>query len=143
MPSDRAFKTMNRVHRIVLRLTGWRVAGNVSGMPMLELVTTGRRSGRPRTVLLSSPVRVDGAYVVVASRGGDDRHPAWFHNLTAQPRVEVSVRGGPRRTMRARVATSEERDRLWPRVVARFAQYGSYQERTQREIPLVLLEPTP
>lgn len=110
-------------------------------MPVLELTTTGRRSGRPRTVMLTSPVWESGAVVVVASRGGDDRHPAWFLNLRDHPEVEVAFAGEPRQVMRARVAIPAERAALWPRVIAAHPRYAEYQARTHREIPLVLLEP--
>src|SRR5690349_5581306 len=108
-------------------------------MPVLELVTTGRRSGTPRAVMLTVPLRDGEAHVVVASRGGDDRHPAWFLNLRDEPRVRVAVRGGPRQPMLAHIATPEERARLWPEITARYPHYAGYQQRTEREIPLVLL----
>jgi deazaflavin-dependent oxidoreductase (nitroreductase family) len=141
MPSDLALKSMNAVHRAVLLITAGRVGWRVAGMPVLELTTTGRRSGRPRTVILTSPVSVGDALVVVASRGGDDRNPGWFHNLQDDPAVQVAVGGGPARPMRARVATVAERDELWPRIVADHRNYADYQTRTDRVIPLVLLEP--
>jgi deazaflavin-dependent oxidoreductase (nitroreductase family) len=79
----------------------------------------------------------------VASRGGDDKHPAWFLNLQNDPDVRVALQGQPARPMRARVATPQERDELWPVIVADHKNYGDYQTRTTREIPLVLLEPRP
>jgi deazaflavin-dependent oxidoreductase (nitroreductase family) len=79
--------------------------------------------------------------VVVASRGGDDHHPAWFLNLRDHPAVEVAYAGEPKRPMRARVATPDERVSLWPRVTAAYKGYAQYQSRTDREIPVVLLEP--
>ena len=91
--------------------------------------------------MLTSPLQEDGRVVLVASYGGDDRHPAWFLNLRDHPSVEVTT-GGRRRTMKARVASSEERARLWPEVVQAYSGYGQYQTRTSREIPLVILEPT-
>jgi deazaflavin-dependent oxidoreductase (nitroreductase family) len=112
-------------------------------MPVLELTTTGRKSGRPRTVVLTSPVRDGDAIVVVASRGGDNHHPAWFLNLRDNPDVDVVLGREPKRPMRARIADPSERARLWPQVVARYKGYGDYQTRTDREIPLVLLEPRP
>jgi deazaflavin-dependent oxidoreductase (nitroreductase family) len=93
-------------------------------------------------VLLTSPVRDGEAIVVVASRGGADHHPAWFLNLRDNPDVEVAVGGEAKRPMRARVADADERARLWPQVVAKYKGYGNYQAKTDREIPLVLLEPT-
>ena len=140
MASDALFSVVNRLHRGVLKLTRGRVGGRLKRMPVLELTTTGRRSGEPRSVMLTSPLQPDGAYLVVASRGGDDRHPAWFLNLQAEPEVTVTV-GGEGRPMTARVPDGEERDRLWAEVTARFPHYGRYQERTDRRIPLVLLAP--
>lgn len=141
MPSDLVLKTMNAVHRTILKISGGRVGFRVAGMPVLELTTTGRTSGQPRTVMLTSPARVGESLVVVASRGGDDRHPAWFLNLQSDPHVHVAVQGGPGRPMLARVATTQERDELWPQVVATYKNYAGYQAKTSRVIPLVLLEP--
>lgn len=141
MPSDFALKTMNAVHRGLLKLSGGRLGSRVGTMPVLELTTTGRKSGQPRTVLLTSPHQEGDALVVVASRGGDDTHPAWFLNLRARPDVEVALGNGPRRPMRARVADAGERARLWPLVTAGYESYARYQARTEREIPLVFLEP--
>lgn len=140
MPNDATFRVMNTVHRGLVRLSfgklGWQVK-----MPVLELTTTGRRSGRPRRVMLTSPAREGDALVIVASRGGDDRHPDWYLNLVAHPEVEVVYRGEPKRTMRARTATPEERARLWPTIAAAYDGYAGYQAKTDREIPVVLLEP--
>jgi deazaflavin-dependent oxidoreductase (nitroreductase family) len=141
MPNDLTLKTMNVVHRILLKASGGRVGWNLSNMPALELTTTGRKSGQPRSVMLTSPVQEGTTIVVVASRGGDDHHPAWFLNLRDNPQVEVSMNGQPRRRMTAHVATPEERARLWPRVIADHKNYAGYQTKTEREIPLVLLEP--
>lgn len=141
MPSNFGLKAMNVVHRVLLKVTCGRVGNEFGGMPTLELVTTGRKSGRPHAVLLTAPV-VDGdSYVVVASRGGDPIHPAWYHNLRSNPAVQVAVRGGPRLPMRATVATAAQRAELWPRVTAAQPVYAGYQRKTTREIPLVLLTP--
>jgi len=132
---------MNAVHRAVLKVSGGRIGYHTAGMPVLELVTTGRRSGAQRAVMLTSPMRDGEAWVVVASRGGDDTHPAWFLNLRDNPHVQVAVQGAPRVPMLASVATPEERARLWPQISGQFRNYAGYQKRTQREIPLVLLRP--
>jgi deazaflavin-dependent oxidoreductase (nitroreductase family) len=110
-------------------------------MPVLELTTIGRRSGLPRSVLLTSPAQTGDTLVVVASRGGDDRHPDWLLNLQAEPRVEVAVQGGPRHPRVARIATGAERQRLWARITTTNPRYAAYQRRTSREIPVVLLDP--
>jgi deazaflavin-dependent oxidoreductase (nitroreductase family) len=141
MPSDAALKIMNAAHRAIIKITGGRQGWKAGTMPVLELTTTGRRSGLPRTVLLATPVQDGAAMVVVASRGGDDNNPAWFLNLASNPDVEVRLAGGPKLPMRARVATAEERSRLWPRVIADHRNYAAYQSKTDREIPLVLLTP--
>jgi deazaflavin-dependent oxidoreductase (nitroreductase family) len=141
VPSDAMLKTMNAVHRGLLKVSGGRIGWHFSGMPVLELTTVGRKSGQPRTVMLTSPVQDGSAIVLVASRGGDDTHPAWFLNLRDNPEVEVTMHGKPRQRMRARVATADERERLWPLVVADHSNYAGYQRKTSREIPLVLLEP--
>jgi len=141
MPSDLAFKSMNAVHRVILKMTGNRIGASFSGMPSLELTTTGCKSGKPRSVMLSSPLQQGETYVIVASRGGDDIHPAWFLNLRDNPAVEVRVVGRPSQPMHARVATEYVRATMWPIIASRHRNYAGYQERTDREIPLVLLEP--
>ena len=143
MPSDLVLKTMNALHRAVMLGTGGRLGWQAASMPVVELTTIGRKSGQPRTVLLTSPVQEGDTLVVVASRGGDDVHPAWFLNLRDNPAVEVATGGQPRRPMRARVADADERARLWPLVIADHKNYAGYQSKTRREIPLVLLEPMP
>src|SRR2546428_3790200 len=115
MPSDLTLKTMNGIHRALLEISGGRIGWEASKMPVLELTTTGRKSGQPRSVMLTSPVQEGSTIVVVASRGGDDQHPAWFLNLRDNPDVEVTLKGKKQR-MRARVASAEERARLWPQV---------------------------
>jgi len=141
MPSDLMLKTMNTAHRVLLKLTGNRVGASFGGMPSLELTTTGRKSGTPRSVMLTSPLQEGDAYVVVASRGGDDIHPAWYLNLQANPAVRVRIVGQPERAMHARIVSADERARMWPLITARYRNYAGYQKRTTREIPLVLLEP--
>ena len=132
---------MNAAHRALLKATGNRVGASVLGMQSLELTTIGRKTGQPRSVMLTVPLQEGDTFVVVASRGGDDKHPAWFHNLRANPAVEVQVVGKPKVSMRAHVATSEERARLWPLIIDKYRNYAGYQKRTAREIPLVLLRP--
>src|SRR5712692_9163622 len=141
MPSDLTLKTMNGIHRALLKISGGRIGWEASKMPVLELTTTGRKSGEPRSVMLTSPLQEGDTIVVVASRGGDDHHPAWFLNLRDNPEVEVAYKGKSKRAMRARVADADERARLWPKVIADHRNYADYQTRTTREIPLVLLEP--
>lgn len=141
MPPNLALKAMNIAHRGLLRASGGKLGNSFSGMPSLELTTTGRKSGRPHTVMLTAPLTEGEAIVVVASRGGDPVHPAWYLNLLNRPEVDVSFRSGPRQPMTARPATAAERAEMWPKVIARFDGYAAYQRRTTREIPLVLLYP--
>jgi deazaflavin-dependent oxidoreductase (nitroreductase family) len=141
VPADALMKAMNAVHRAVLRASRGRIGYQGEGMPVLELTTIGRRSGLPRSVLLTSPAQDGDTLVVVASRGGDDRHPDWLLNLQAQPRVEVAVQGGPRHPRIARIVTGAERQRLWARIITTNPRYAAYQRRTSREIPVVLLDP--
>lgn len=135
-------KTLFRAHRAIFDASHGKVFGRVGAMPVVKLTTTGRKSGEPRTVMLTSPARTaDGHLVIVASWGGDDRHPAWYLNLEADPSVEVTAEG---RTFsaQARTATPTERDALWPTVVSTYDSYAGYQEATEREIPLVILDET-
>jgi deazaflavin-dependent oxidoreductase (nitroreductase family) len=110
-------------------------------MPVLELTTKGRKTGQARSVMLTSPLQEGSTIVIVGSRGGDDRHPAWVLNIQENPDVEVAWKGGAKQPMKARVATADQRARLWPLVIADHKNYAGYQARTQREIPLILLEP--
>lgn len=139
MPSDFALKTMNNVHRTMLKLSGGRKGWTAADMPVVELTTTGRKSGNKHAVMLTSPLQIGETYVVVASRGGDDRPPAWFLNLEANPDVDVVIQGKPSQPMHAHIATAAERAELWPQVTADHKNYAGYQTKTTREIPLVLL----
>jgi len=127
-------------HTVVYRATGGRIGHRFPGSPpMLLLDHVGAKSGRKRTTPLVY-VKDGEALVLVASKGGNPKNPAWFHNLRANPETTVQV-GSERRAVRARVAGNEERARLWPKAVETYSGYSDYQERTEREIPLVVLEP--
>jgi len=141
MPNDFTLKAMNAIHRTLLTVSGGRLGWEAANMPVLELTTTGRKSGQSRAVMLTSPLQEGSTIVIVASRGGDDHHPAWFLNLRDNSSVEVKYKGGAKTSMTARVATADERARMWPEIVTKFKNYGDYQTKTDREIPLVLLEP--
>jgi len=91
--------------------------------------------------MLTAPLTPGDSYVVVASRGGDDTHPAWFLNLQADPHVTVVAKGGAPVRMIARVASPREREAMWPQITSKYRNYAGYQKRTSREIPLVHLEP--
>ena len=91
--------------------------------------------------MLTSPHRDGDVIVIVASKGGEDTHPAWFLNLRENPQVVVTTRDTHERQMVAQIASPESRDRLWPIVTGKHTNYAGYQEKTDREIPLVLLQP--
>ncbi|HEX7134072.1 MAG TPA: nitroreductase family deazaflavin-dependent oxidoreductase [Iamia sp.] len=137
----RGMKMVGPIHVWLYRRSGGRIWGRFpkSKAPVLLLTTVGRRSGEPRTVPLIHLVDGD-RVVVVASQGGMPTHPAWYHNLVAHPRVTVQTRRRVRE-MDARVADADERAALWPRLVAMYADYDDYQARTDRTIPVVILDP--
>ena len=133
--------SMTALHRAVLRLSGGRLGRQLGGMPVIELTTRGRRTGAERRTLLTIAARTGNTLVIVASRGGDAAHPAWYLNLVDDPRVRVGRPGQDARAMIARVADDAERERLWPEVVRAYRGYAGYQRKTTRQIPLVILEP--
>jgi len=137
---DVVTKGMNVVHRAALRVSGGRFGKQVFGMQAVELHTTGRKSGQRRSVMLTAPLLEPGRVVLVASKGGDDRHPDWYHNLVDQPDVEVTI-DGETTPMRARTADPAEKAALWPTIVAAYKGYAGYQRRTERDIPVVICEP--
>lgn len=137
---DLMARGVNVVHRSIVKGTGGRIGGTGFGMPVVMLTTTGRKSGKERTVMLTSPVNDDKRVVLVASYGGDDRHPAWFLNVRDNPDVELEMKGKKRR-MVAHVADADEKATLWPEVIAAYKGYAQYQTKTERDIPLVILEP--
>jgi deazaflavin-dependent oxidoreductase (nitroreductase family) len=137
---DAMARAVNVVHRALVTATDGRIGGTGFGMQVVTLTTTGRKSGKQRTTMLTTPVHDDNRVVLVASYGGDDRHPAWFLNLRDNPDVQLEMRG-KKRSMRARVASADEKAVLWPDVTAAYKGYADYQTKTERDIPLVILEP--
>lgn len=129
---------LSKLNTWVYRVSGGRIGGTYGdGVPVLLLTTTGRKSGRSFTTPLT--YLEDGErYVVAASRRGMDHHPLWYLNLVANPDVEVQL-GSEVRVMRARTADDAERAALWPKLVAQNPDYGTYQARTTRIVPVVLL----
>jgi F420H(2)-dependent quinone reductase len=142
---DRGWPLWRRLmggHTLAYRATGGVIGHRFPGAPpTLLLDHVGAKSGTKRTTPLSYLADGD-AFVIVASKGGHPHNPAWFHNLRANPETTIQV-GHRRLPVRARVATAEERERLWPKVVKIWSGYADYQRRTDREIPLVILEPRP
>jgi deazaflavin-dependent oxidoreductase (nitroreductase family) len=131
---------INLIHRSVFTATRGRVLGKIIGMPALVLTTTGRKTGKKRQNMLTSPTQVNGNPVIVASWGGDDRYPLWFRNLQANPDVEITM-AGKTEPKRARVLEGAEYDEVWARVTKDFKNYADYQTKTSRKIPLIVLEP--
>jgi deazaflavin-dependent oxidoreductase (nitroreductase family) len=127
-------------HRSLLKLTGGRYPKKIMGMQTLELHATGRTSGERRSVMLTAPIYEPDRVVVIGSRGGHSDHPGWYKNLVQHPDVEVTI-DDVTRPMRARTATGPERADLWARAVWSYKGYEGYQANTDREIPVVVLEP--
>jgi F420H(2)-dependent quinone reductase len=127
-------------HTAVYQRTNGRIGHRHPGLPpMLLLDHVGARSGVKRTSPLVY-VHDGESYVVVASKGGYPKHPGWYHNLLAHPDTTIQV-GSRHLDVHARVATAQERPRLWARAVKTYGGYSGYQQRAGREIPLVVLEP--
>jgi deazaflavin-dependent oxidoreductase (nitroreductase family) len=134
------FGPLLTVHQWLYEQSDGRIGASLGRRPMLLLRTVGRRTGQPRTAALLY-VRDGDAYAVIASKGGAPKHPGWFHNLMAQPDAEIQV-GRERMPVRARLAKGEERSRLWARAdEVNRGQYAVYQSRTNRVIPVVVLDP--
>ncbi|WP_329303132.1 nitroreductase family deazaflavin-dependent oxidoreductase [Streptomyces sp. NBC_00659] len=110
-----------------------------TGLPVIILTTRGAKSGKIRKTPLMR-VEHDGRYAVVASLGGAPKHPVWYHNVTSDPHVELQD-GAERKAFTAREITGEEKDRWWERAVAAYPPYADYQKKTDRVIPVFVLEP--
>lgn len=140
MPSDFALKTMNCIHRTMMTVSGGKIGWTAGKMPVLELTTTGRKSGAARSTMLTTPWQDGDRMAIIASAGGNDKHPAWFLNLRENPSVTVRTNEGSSK-MVARIAAGDERASIWKAVTANYKNYADYQTKTDREIPVVVLEP--
>jgi deazaflavin-dependent oxidoreductase (nitroreductase family) len=140
MPSNFMLKSMNVVHKVGIAVTFGKWGWEPAGMVAIKLFTTGRKSGQIRESMLTCPIVQNDTFVIVASRGGDDFHPAWFLNLRDNPTVWVETKGQPKHERIARIATSAERAEMWPTITSKYKGYAGYQEKTEREIPVVFLE---
>ncbi|MDJ0496412.1 MAG: nitroreductase family deazaflavin-dependent oxidoreductase [Acidimicrobiia bacterium] len=134
---DRTAKNLSTLHTLLYRATRGVIGRRLVNNDMLLLTTVGRRTAKPHTVPLLYLRDADNL-AVVASWGGRDNHPEWYLNLVTEPKVRVQVRGN-RSEMTARTASPEERARLWPQVLAAYDGFSTYQGRTDREIPIVIL----
>jgi deazaflavin-dependent oxidoreductase (nitroreductase family) len=151
MPSDRflsgfsaslgasGLRWMGKMNVPVYRATRGRVLGKVGRAPVLLLTSTGRRSGQSRTapvVYLADAQNL----VVIGSNAGNKNEPGWSHNLKANPDAHVEI-GGAHRDVRARVASGDERERLWKAMNEQYAGFDDYEARTSRDIAVFVLEP--
>jgi F420H(2)-dependent quinone reductase len=139
-PGTLKAKLVNLIPRTNVAVYRWskgRLGGKMQDLPVLILHTVGRKTGKPR----QSPVLYvqDGEnYAIVGSRGGSDAPPAWWLNLQAKPEATIEIKG-TKRPVSARIATTEEKDLYWPRLVAGYPFYNDYQARTAREIPVIVV----
>jgi deazaflavin-dependent oxidoreductase (nitroreductase family) len=139
VPSEPTMKRIGKWHVRLYRATRGLIGKRVDGLDVLLLTTTGKKTGLARTVPL--PYYRDGArYVLVASFGGNAKNPAWFHNLAANPGVELQV-GAKRFRARAVITDEVERQRIWGDITREYPRYLQYQQKTERKIPIVLLTP--
>ena len=135
----RGWHRFTQAHVRAFRVSGGRIGRTFKGAPVALVDHVGRRSGKRYTSPLIYGTDGDDV-VIVASFGGARRDPAWWSNLKANPRTTVQI-GSQRRPVVARQATAEEKQRLWPMLVSVYAPYEDYQRKTERDIPVVLLEP--
>lgn len=127
------------IHRVIYRLSGGRIFVRSLGCQVILLTTTGRKSGEPRTAPIFG-FREGQYIVVVPSNAGKEHDPSWYVNLRANPQAQVQM-GRETWRVKAREATPEERERLWPYLVSQYGGYQVYRERTDRQFPVLILEP--
>lgn len=138
---DLVLKTINASHKALVAVSGGRLGNKMGSLPVVKLTTIGRKSGQPRTVMLTAPIHGDGRYVLVASKGGDDRDPDWYRNLAANPDITLEPVGADGALpFVARTATAAEKAELWPTITSAAEGYAAYKEKTDRDIPVVICE---
>jgi len=138
VPEPGTMKRIGKFHTRLYRATGGLIGGRIDGLDICLLTTIGRKSGQARTVPL--PYFRDGErYLLVASFGGNEKNPAWVHNLTAHPEVQLQV-GFRRMRAKATAADETERERLWQMITTEFPRYLAYQQKTERKIPVIVME---
>ncbi len=133
------FRLIRDISVFLYRLTGGKVGGRMQGLSVLLLRTTGRKTGQERTTPLGYFTE-NGNYVITASNAGRAKHPAWFLNLRANPRVTIEVQDRQIEAQ-AEVAAPEKRNVLWSQLISLSPAYANYARKTAREIPLVILHP--
>ncbi len=133
------FKLILKIAVYLYNVLGGRIGGKMGKMPVLLLTTTGRKTGKQRTLPLI--YIMDGsAYVITASAGGADKHPGWFFNIRSNPQVVIQVKDTQIKVT-AEIAGPEKKSELWARLVAVAPNFAGYQKRTSRDIPMVILHP--
>lgn len=140
LPRGRIMEVVWKIHKAVWNLSGGRLGSTSGGMPVLELTTTGRKSGEPRSVLLYYVAHGE-SYLVIGSHLGRDQPAAWSLNLDANPHATVRTPHRGEQSVVARTAEGAEREELWAAIVASKADYAVYESRTERRIPVYVLEP--
>lgn len=137
-PNRFFLRVMWKLHRFWYRVSVGRIGARVSGLPVLELTTTGRKTGQPRIVLLTY-LKDPRGFIVIASNAGSTDDPAWWRNLQSHPRASVRT-GRTVREVRMRPLDGDDRADAWDRAVAAFSGYATYATTADRTIPVVLLE---
>jgi deazaflavin-dependent oxidoreductase (nitroreductase family) len=138
--TDLQMKTTNVVHKTILIVSGGRFGSTIGSLTVVKLHTVGRKSGKERVTMLTTPIQEDGTYVLVASKYGDDRDPDWYRNIVANPDIQLEV-GDETLDLTARVLSDEEKLEMWPRITEAYKGYAGYQKKTDREIPVIVCEP--
>jgi deazaflavin-dependent oxidoreductase (nitroreductase family) len=132
------YQAFTRALTADVRANGRPTSGPMAGQPLMILTTTGAKSGEPREAIVTYS-REEGRYVIAASKSGAPNNPAWFHNLKANPRVTIET-GGETFSAVATVVTGDERDRLWGQHATELPQFRAYPAKTDRVIPMIVLE---
>ena len=136
----RSFNQLTRAHTVAYKASRGLVGHHIPGIPpMLLLDHVGAKTGKKRTTPVAY-MQIGDDTVIVASQGGRPRNPGWYHNLRANPDTTIQI-GSRRIPVRAKVASPQKRSVLWPKVVEMYGGFEGYQKRTERQIPLVVLEP--
>lgn len=132
-------KFLTWLNVVIYRISGGRLMNKTEGCPVCLVTMTGHKSGKQKTIALMYTADAEDV-LLVASLGGAPKNPLWYYNLKAQPAIEIQL-GPIKRRMLAREASSEERRRLWPKVVASYPSFAAYQQKTTREIPVFVCSP--
>ena len=134
------FRLFMALGTYLYKISNGKIGGRISGLQVLLLTTTGRKTGKKRTTPLGYFKDQEGGYVIIGSNAGFDTHPAWFHNLTSQPHVTIQIKD-KELEVNAEVAGPEKRNQLWTQLVKLAPFYGGYEKKTDRQIPIVILHP--